>query len=321
MIIISIIIPVYNVENFIEKCVRSLFEQVDIDQSTIELIFINDCTPDSSMKVLQTYINEHNSKFKYLFLNNKINRGLAYARNLGVENATGEYIMHLDSDDYLERDALSNLLHVCKQVPSVDIVVGNVYFDYGDRKEIAHLDSYQDKDEYLNHLLLRDSMVNIWGKLIKRQIYISHSIKAKEGINQGEDFSVYPILVYYARQIEFVPKVVYNYLQTNDTSYCKAAASISAINQIVGAQNIISSFFENRLPPKIMEACILNTILTLIIHAEYTNYAYIMDKFRKTSLLNSNIKFKQFVVLLLLKCKLYKLTSWGIKNFYRFKAK
>lgn len=321
MIKISVIIPIYNVEKYIIKCIDSLFKQEGIVQSTIQIVFVNDCSPDSSMEILQEYLDKHDSDFRFLFLNNIVNKGLAYARNYGVENACGEYVLHLDSDDYLESNALSLLLEACVLNPNVDIVVGNIYLDYGSRKEIAHLDIYKDKDDYLKHLLLRDSLVNIWGKLIKREIYISNSIKAKEGVNQGEDFSVYPVLVYYAKQIVFIPNVVYNYLQINNNSYCKAAASVLAINQIIEAQKIISSFFEKRLSANIVNASILNTLLTLIIHTNSTNYSYVMSKYRKISIFNSNLKLKQFIVLLLLKLKLYRFTFFCLKNFYKFKAK
>ena len=106
--LVSIIVPVYNAENFIEKCAATLFEQ---DYDNIEYIFVNDCTPDNSIKVLNRVIeNFPNRKDNIKIINKLKNEGLPQARKTGLENSNGKYIMHVDSDDWVELDMVSSLV-------------------------------------------------------------------------------------------------------------------------------------------------------------------------------------------------------------------
>jgi glycosyltransferase involved in cell wall biosynthesis len=104
---ISIIIPVFRVEKYIERCVRSLFEQTLDD---IEYIFINDCTPDNSMMILSNLIEQYPyRKSQVKIIHHTINKGVSAARNAGLKTATGEYIIHCDSDDWVEKDMYESL--------------------------------------------------------------------------------------------------------------------------------------------------------------------------------------------------------------------
>ena len=101
---ISVIIPIYKVEEFIVRCVNSLMQQT---MEEVEFIFVNDATPDDSMVLLQLALNNFpERKAQVHILNHEVNQGLPAARNTGLRVATGEYIYHCDSDDYLEPDAL-----------------------------------------------------------------------------------------------------------------------------------------------------------------------------------------------------------------------
>ena len=101
---VSICIPIYEVERFIERCARSLFTQ---SYQNIEYIFVNDCTPDHSIDVLQEVLKEYPNRAKFVnIVSHNINRGLAAARQTAIRHATGDYMFHLDSDDYLEHDAI-----------------------------------------------------------------------------------------------------------------------------------------------------------------------------------------------------------------------
>ena len=115
----TIIVPVYNVENFIEKCATTLFEQ---DCENIEYIFVNDCTPDNSIEILKSVIKKFpDRKNDIKIINKKINERLGQARKTGIENATGEYLIHIDSDDWVEPDMISSLYSKAEEA-NADIV-------------------------------------------------------------------------------------------------------------------------------------------------------------------------------------------------------
>ena len=117
---VSMLVPIYGVEKFIERCAISLFEQT---YQNIEYIFVNDCTKDDSINVLERVINRYPNRKPFVrIINHKQNKGLAGARNTAVSNATGEFIMHVDSDDYVDKEIVRKAID--KQLRSdADIVV------------------------------------------------------------------------------------------------------------------------------------------------------------------------------------------------------
>lgn len=120
--LVSIIIPVYGVEDYIARCARSVFRQT---YQNLEIIFVDDCTPDNSIGVLRQVMEEYpERKMQVKILKHEHNRGLSAARNTGIEAATGEYIYFLDSDDAITEDCIEKLTEPLK-VKGYDFVVGN----------------------------------------------------------------------------------------------------------------------------------------------------------------------------------------------------
>ena len=118
MVKVSIIVPVYNVENYIERCLKSLVNQTLKD---IEILIINDGTPDNSIEICEKYAKNDNR----IKIFNKENEGLGLTRNYGIERATGEYIAFVDSDDYVTLDMCENLYNAAIE-NNADIVYGEV---------------------------------------------------------------------------------------------------------------------------------------------------------------------------------------------------
>ena len=113
MIKISIIIAVYNCEKYIEACVRSLFEQTLYD---IEYVFVNDDTPDNSVTILENVIENYPTRKPFIkIINLERNGGVSNARRIGIENATGEYVIHADSDDWVDKDMYERLYLKAKE--------------------------------------------------------------------------------------------------------------------------------------------------------------------------------------------------------------
>ena len=116
---ISIIVPIYKVENYIERCVRSLLEQTYIG---IEYIFVDDCSPDSSISILKKVIKEYPTRIDQIkIISHEKNMGLPAARNTGLKMAIGDYIFHCDSDDYVEKDMIEKMYQTAKE-KDADIV-------------------------------------------------------------------------------------------------------------------------------------------------------------------------------------------------------
>lgn len=107
MITVSICVPVYGVERYIERCARSVFEQT---YDNIEYIFVDDCSPDHSIDILKNVIEEYPArKPNVRIVRHEHNRGLAAARNTAIDNAGGDFVLHIDSDDYIPSDYVSLL--------------------------------------------------------------------------------------------------------------------------------------------------------------------------------------------------------------------
>ena len=124
---VSVIVPIYGVEKFIERCARSLLEQTLDD---IEYIFINDCTPDHSMEILQKVISDYpHRKQQIRIVCMPINSGIAAVRRHGIKLSNAEYIIYCDSDDYIDRDMLEKM-YVKALETNADIVMVDIYKEF-----------------------------------------------------------------------------------------------------------------------------------------------------------------------------------------------
>lgn len=237
--LISIIVPVYGVEKYIERCAKSLFEQT---YNNIEYIFVNDCTTDNSIGVLNSVIE------KYPLLNNQIhiinhkkNGGLAAARKTGLLSALGEYVMHVDSDDWISTDAVESMLNSALS-NNADIVVGNMCFSYKNLSKPLDTLVEDNKKQYLIRMLTRTPGYNVTlcNRLIRRQVHLQ--ALPVDGLNFGEDYVTYIRAVYFANKVEKLNKTTYYYWQENEYSYCKTISQKS-FNDIIRATDILCEFF------------------------------------------------------------------------------
>lgn len=239
--LVSICIPIYGVEKYIEKCARSVFEQT---YENIEYIFVNDCTKDGSMDILETVIDEYpNRKINARIINHDKNKGLAGARNTAVEHAQGDFLLWVDSDDYIDVTTVQKL--ICKQLKNnADIVVSDVYRCYPGYREYVSLKSVSDPKEYL-HKVLRDETEHwLSGKLLRKRLYTDYNIKAREGSNMGEDFQVYPQLVNYANRIDYIEEPFYYYMFYNTNSYGHTISESIQYQRWMSFE-VLEQFFKN----------------------------------------------------------------------------
>src|SRR5574344_2169029 len=182
---VSILVPVYGVEQFIERCARSLFEQTFQE---IEFIFIDDATIDNSIKILENVLNEYpNRKKQSHIIHHLENKGLAAARNTAKKAANGEYIINIDSDDYVEKNMIELLYNKAKD-EDADIVYCNYW------QESAKGTIYENNIETTSNPF--DDIVNeridacIFNKLIRKTLYNNPECFVPEGLNYTEDYYV-----------------------------------------------------------------------------------------------------------------------------------
>ena len=263
--LVSILVPIYKVEGFIEKCARSLFEQT---YSSIEYIFVNDCTPDNSMTILRKVLQKYPQRSQDVkIINHKENRGLSATRNTALEVAKGEFLLFVDSDDYIDKDTVERLV-ATSVADNADIIVYDMRYVYKDTSYTIHQNIKTSPQEYVCQLLTYQVGVTIWGKLIKRSLFVENDIQFIEGLNFGEDYVTSPRIAYYASRIAYCPDVYYNYVQCNETSYTIGYRSKN-VDDLKRALDILSSFFVSKqdyplYKDAVGEAFLINKVKLLI---------------------------------------------------------
>lgn len=239
---VSVIVPVYNVEKYIEKCIRSIMEQ---SLEEIEIIIINDGSSDRSLEIINSLIKED----KRIKLITKRNGGLSSARNEGIKIATGKYIQHVDGDDWVEKDLLENVYKFAEK-EKIDIVVSDYYEDYPDeernlkrgRKETEQI--FFNSQEYLKEFFYDGDAPAMWNKLFKTSLYRKNNIFHPENISVGEDLATTPRLIYFSKKIGYLKKAFYHYRQ-NPKSITNTTNGITKC-QIFKCFNLLKNFFEKQ---------------------------------------------------------------------------
>lgn len=213
---ISVIVPVFKVGNFIERCACSLFEQTLKD---IEYIFVNDATPDDSIKVLKSCVERYpDRKNRIVILTHEHNLGLPAARNTGLGVATGDYVFHCDSDDFVEPTMLEEMYNAAKD-KNADIVYCDFYLSFEKNERCMSNPAYVTAEEMLREGLLGGNMkYNVWNKLVRKSLYSENGIIFPAGHAMGEDMTMIRLAAC-AKTIAYVPKAFYHYVKLNSNAY------------------------------------------------------------------------------------------------------
>lgn len=212
---VSVIIPVYNVEAYIERCARSLFEQTLQD---MEFIFVDDCSTDRSITLLKRVIEDYPQRKEQIHLRSlERNSGPSVARNIGLNLASGEYIIYCDSDDWVECD-MYNKLYTCASRYHADMCYCDFYMVcQNDIKCIESVAYVKEKVELLKRYLA-EGLTVMWNMLVKRDIYLQHQLKYPDDIVYCEDFWLSVRLMYFSNSIIKVCEPLYYYNRSNQSS-------------------------------------------------------------------------------------------------------
>lgn len=209
---ISIIAPIYGVEQYITKFARSLFVQ---DYPHIEFVFVNDGTKDRSIELLEELID---SEFAHLRPQIKIihkeNGGLPAARRTGIENATGDYIYNVDSDDWIAEDSIKKIAQKI-ETTDADIVYFNLVKEYPTRSKLkAEREYNNDRVLYMRNMYNHHSFASLCNKAIRRRLFTENVIYTPK-YGYAEDCFVTTQLVGYAKSVAFLDEYVYHYRKGN----------------------------------------------------------------------------------------------------------
>ena len=208
---ISVIIPIYNVSRFIECCSESLMKQTLND---VEYIFVNDATLDNSMTLLRRVLDRYpNRAAQVKIVEHEHNMGLPAARNTGLAVATGEFIYHCDSDDFVEHDMLELLYNKAK-VAKADFVWCDWFLSYENNERYMKQPSFDTSLEVLRAMLSGAMKYNVWNKLVRRSLYADNNIQFPIGHGMGEDMTMIRLAAC-AQKVAYVNKALYHYVRSN----------------------------------------------------------------------------------------------------------
>lgn len=240
---ISVIVPVYGVERYMERCARSLFEQTLDD---IEFLFIDDCTPDKSVEVLREVLEDYPLRKSQVVIHRmEQNSGQAVVRGWGIQHAKGEYVIHCDSDDWVHIDMYRAMYEKAIETNADMVVCDFVVTDgdsFNERKEACHTTNPM---QFLENCLLRKDSWSLCNKLFKRHAY-THLVFPQHAM--GEDMATTIQLVWKCQMMAYIPEPYYNYYY-NPNSITKVRtieACVRKYEQLLANAHIVLDFLEEK---------------------------------------------------------------------------
>lgn len=289
---VSVIIPVYGVEKYIERCARSLFEQTLDD---IEYLFIDDCTPDKSVEALKRVLEEYpNRKDQVIIHRMEQNSGQAAVRKWGMQNASGEYIIHCDSDDWVDTDMYRSMYEKAKLEES-DIVLCDYYVIYkGAQTNTKAYHSKFSKLDIIRDILRVKASSSLWNKLVKKEIV--RKIEVYPTRNMGEDLALCIQMLGESKIISYLPKPYYCYI-IQDGSIVHAPDKVYSnfvdiVDNVKIVDDYCSTYFKGVFDKEIvaLKSTKRDTILPII--SQRVNYSLWINSFKE---INSRILFNPYI--------------------------
>lgn len=255
---ISILMPVYKTEKFVTKSIKSILRQTFTDW---ELIIVDDGSPDNSGAICDSFAKQ-DIRIKVI---HQQNGGLACARQTAIDNACGEYVIHVDSDDWCELEMLEDLYNTAKK-NDADVVFCDYIVDYGKYKKYVKTGPYPENHVSILKKLIVESNGFVWNKLVRRDCYYyPHEISWIKGQNVFEDMIFSIKLMSHPRKTAYKPKAYYHYVQNlNENSYMRHTSMQPQFERL------------NKILPDILDADVYSNELLLLQKKEA--YEALVDK-------------------------------------------
>ncbi|MDB8545635.1 glycosyltransferase [Turicibacter sanguinis] len=284
-LLVSIIIPAYNVEKYIEKCITSILEQTYIN---IEVIIVNDGSTDNTGSIIDN-ISHRDSRVHIV---HKKNTGVSSARNSGIEVSRGEYLVFVDGDDYLAPDYVEYMLSLIKNTDS-DFCLSKCCY--------TKRDEMQTKSEYIEKLqpedatallLSPDVIVGCWNKIFKRSLIVDNNIWFSTTLFYGEGLTFITTIAQISKSVGVGNRKVYYYRRNNEAS----ATTKFDINKLYNGEKALKNIGENFIldSPKInimlkLHMCLFYLGVLVRIRANGVEKEYLKDYRRWTAYIRRNV--------------------------------
>ena len=242
--LLSVIIPVYGVEKYIERCANSLFNQSMTDN--VEFIFVDDCSPDNSISIVHKVLQQYPGRLSQVhFLRNESNRGLAFTRQRGMDVARGEYIAHCDSDDWVEPEMYELLLNEANRTDA-DIVCCNYTEEYNHFNRVVKYFYIEENSDIVKRSSPSILNSSLWNKIIRRSLYLDNNIRWFSGVNMQEDLGMTLRLRVLSKKTVIVSHALYHYnLQNLGAITC--VPRLSSVNEQVLCAKLLTQWFEDNM--------------------------------------------------------------------------
>ena len=239
---VSILVPFYKVEKYVGRCVDSLFSQT---YKNIEYIFVNDCTPDKSMDVINEHIKKYGVAEKCKMIIHETNQGISASRNDCLDNMTGDYFLFIDSDDYIDKDMVELLVEAAVK-ENADISGCGYIEEYADHR-VEHPQHYtNDHDEMMRAITLLTIKGVMWKLLVRSTIVTEHrdEVRFIPDRNMVDDYLFCCQIFYYAQRFAGVDRCMYHWIQYNPNNYTHT--TIFAVESQAAAIRKVEEFYNEK---------------------------------------------------------------------------
>lgn len=207
--LVSIIVPVYNLEEYVRECIESILAQT---YTNLDIILINDGSVDGSSEIIKSYLNR-DSRIRFF---EKENGGLTSTRNYGLERAHGQWIMHVDGDDWIDPEMVESLLRTAYR-EKADVVISGLRFVFPSGiKEYKAINARLDKENFIK-LYIASVWTTLCATIQKKELYENNALRSAENISYCEDFHLMARLLLCAKRIASTNQIFYNYRQIGNS--------------------------------------------------------------------------------------------------------
>lgn len=239
---VSILVPFYNVEKYVGRCVESIFSQT---YQNIEYIFVNDCTPDKSMEVINEYIEKYGVADKCKMIIHDQNKGISASRNDCLDFMTGEYFLFVDSDDYIDKDMVELLVEAAMK-ENADISGCGYIEEYPDYSVDFPQEYTNNHDDMMRAITLLTIKGVMWKLLVRSSIVTDHrnEVRFIPDRNMVDDYLFCCQLFYYAQRFVGVDRCMYHWIQYNPNNYTHT--TIFAVESQAAALEKAEEFYREK---------------------------------------------------------------------------
>lgn len=282
IVTISLVVPIYGVEQYIAEFADSVLGQ---SYPHIQYVFVNDGTKDASMEVLERVINERYSHRKeQIVIVNKPNGGLPAARHTGLQYATGDYVYHVDPDDWLSENAIALIAEKIQETGS-DVIYFNYVKEYATRSSVKREKIYDthSKRDYIRAMYNHKAYGTLCNKCIKRSVYIGQNLYSPQ-YGYAEDCCMSVQLIGYASSISYLDAVLYHYRKSNPHAMTRQGFKKRKREY---AENFLNLYEHYQGVPFNPVSCIVDDIL---LQAGWYSIIYKLSLFKQRPYLSKRIR-------------------------------